>query len=97
MGSWLCHDEMKLALGVEEEGKGQGGGGGGGFWPREREVLVGGNYVLVGERLVRGEEEGVWRVRRGGEVSRVSRFSLSTRRFVLFLLSLPPIPAIKGS
>ncbi|KAL7416578.1 HECT-like ubiquitin-conjugating enzyme-binding-domain-containing protein [Mrakia frigida] len=67
VGSWLCHDEMKLALGVEEEGKGQGGGGGGGFWPREREVLVGGNYVLVGERLVRGEEEGVWRVRRGGE------------------------------
>ena len=80
VGSWLCHDEMKLALGASGEGDrpgGGGGGGGSGFWPKEGEVLVGSNYVLVQGALMLGADgvgEPRWRVRVGAEVSPTVRF-----------------------
>ena len=75
VGSWLCHDEMKLALGASgEEGESAPleGNGGNGFWPKESEVLVGSNYVLVQGALLIGGEQNTsrtWRVRVGSEVS----------------------------
>lgn len=57
IGSWLCHDEMKLDLGNE--------GAGGVFWPQTNEVLVGGTYLMLKEALMIVES---WRPRPGGEV-----------------------------
>jgi hypothetical protein len=68
VGSWLCHDEMKLDLGPADGSGGAGAGGGKTFWPRQKEVLVGGTYFLVEGGLV---EEASFRVRRNAEVGPV--------------------------
>jgi hypothetical protein len=57
IGSWLCHDEMKLDLGSE--------GAGGVFWPQRSEVLIGGTYFMLKESLMVPQS---WLPRPGGEV-----------------------------
>lgn len=66
VGTWLCHDEMKLDLGGREGGGGGSETKGGGWWPRDGEVLVGGGYILVRGDLMR---EGSWRQRASSDVS----------------------------
>lgn len=66
IGSWLCHDEMKLDLGSE--------GAGGVFWPQQTEILVGGTYLMLKETLMLGQS---WRIRAGGEVRPSLRSCLS--------------------
>lgn len=68
VGSWLCHDEMKLDLGPADGSGGAGAGDDKTFWPRQKEVLVGGTYFLVEGGLV---EEASFRVRRNAEVGPV--------------------------